>query len=368
MATNTSADPGQLLADLVKQLKAAVDALANQLKSIQAALNNDPPPTGEELRKQAGKSLEAERRAIGSQIESERKRGGRAKEDWSPFAGYFGKVLTQSRTPLAEMSSAALAEFDKQQGLTSSSAKFDTSSLDKTTESLQRALQVYESLKGAATVGMTSLGKWVLETQTRSAEVQVQFLSQKKSLQGLLEGYQSGSMELDTFVKRASSARSSMKLLDNADLTQLESAIAAARAQIQQLRDASQQTLSSMKGELAGLRGDTEEVDRVTFAKRRDDLQKQLTLAQKSGDGSTIQNLQSALSTLRQIEGETNQQRQQAEQKNRLEQSSAIMQQPAPSKVVRIESSAGAVDVAVKDESDEARLLGILEMVGRRTV
>jgi len=391
LSDSQSAEAVQGIPDLLKQLVKAVEEMtkaaqgtttaaqettkaAGDLKSSvektkeKKSEEEKTPPTSHELRATSAKDLEAERRAIGARIESERKMGGRAEEDWSPFAGYFGKVLTQARTPLAEMSSAALAEFDNRQGITNSGVKLDTSSLDKTNESLQRALRAYESLKGATTVGMTSLGKWVLETQTRSAEVQVQFLSQKKSLQSLLEGYQSGSMELDTFVKSASSARASMKLLDSADLKQLESAIAAAREQIQQLRDASKQTLSSMKGELAGLRGDTEEVDRLNFAKRHDELEKQLAQAKKSGDSRTIQNAQGALSTLRQIQGETDQQRQQAEQKSRLEQSlSPPAQQSAPSKVIRIESATGAVEVAVKDNGDEARLLGILEQVGRRT-
>lgn len=392
MSDSQSAEAAQGLPDLLKQLVKAVEEMtkaaqgtttaaqettkaAGDLKnSVEKSKEKKPeeektPRSLHELRAADAKDLEAERRAIGARIESERTMGGRVKEDWSPFAGYFGKVLTQARTPLAGMSSAALAEFDKRQGIKNSEAKLDTSSLDKTSESLQRALQTYQSLKGAATVGMTSLGKWVLETQTRSAEVQVQFLSQKKSLQSLLEGYQNGSMELDTFVKRASSAQAGMKLLDSADLKQLQSAIAAAREQIQQLRDASQQTLSSMKGELAGLRGDSDEVERLNFASRRDQLQKQLEQAQKSGDSRTIQNTQSALSTLRQIQSETDQQRQQVEQKSRLEQvQSAAAQQPVPMRVIRLESASGSVDVAVKDNGDEARLLGILEQVGRRTL
>ncbi|WP_236172610.1 hypothetical protein [Pseudomonas pseudonitroreducens] len=390
MSDSQSTEAAQEIPDLLKQLVKAVEEMTKAAQGTTAAAQETAkaagdfkssvekkdkkaeeeksPPASHELRGKAANDLESERRAIGAQIESERKSGGRIEEDWSPFAGYFGKVLTQARTPLAGMSSAALAEFDKRQGITNSGVKLDTSSLDKTNESLQRALEAYESLKGATTVGMTSLGKWVLETQTRSAEVQVQFLSQKKSLQDLLEGYQNGSMELDTFVKRASSARAGMKLLDSADLKQLESAIAAAREQIQQLRDASQQTLSSMKGELAGLRGDDDEVERLNFVSRRDELQKQLAQAQKSGDSRTIQNTQSALSTLRQIQSETDQQRQQAEQKSRLEQvQPATAQLPAPSKVIRLESAAGSVDVAVRNDGDEARLLGILEQVGRRT-
>ena len=83
-----------------------------------------------------------------------------------------------------------------------------------------------------------------------------------------------------------------------------------------------------------------------------------------------------ALGMLRQIEAETAQQRQREEQQKRIDAQQQAQQQQAPQqqaqapgKVIRLEvPGRQPVDVAVNSETDETKLLGILESAGLRAL
>ncbi|MDF3935467.1 hypothetical protein [Pseudomonas citronellolis] len=282
---------------------------------------------------------------------------------------YVGGVLTKSRTALAGMSAKALEAFDQKQGIASVDTKTDLTSLESTTASLQAVTRALEAAKSASNnVGMSGFGRWATATQQRSLEVQVAFLQQKQALQQLQEGYANGTLKLSEFVDQAKRARSGIDLLAGADLNALDKSIAEATEKMRELEENSQKTLYGLQGELAQLRGDSAGAERNEFASRRTELQQQLGQAQASGDLDAIQNMQQALSTLRQIETETEQKRQLAEQQQRVDAQAALASAGAssPTRVIRLESANGGVDLSLQNESDETRLLGILEQAGLR--
>jgi len=361
-------------ADRQRELKGAIDdGAAAQAKKNDA--DKEAIKTSADLRVESGKRMEAERRA-GDQAMQDRRRGSEeAQRDMGAMEDFFGGVMTRAREPLAAMSDAALEAFDRLNGLSTANIEMDTSSLDATTSSLRRATEALGEMQAAAnTVGMSTLGRWMTQTQLQSQQLQIQFLGQKARLQSLMEGYEDGSITVQQFVRRASSARHAMSLLNDSDLRTLESAIQAAKDRMEQMANSTRSTLEGLQDELDNLQGRTEDIERRRFASRRRELEAQLAEANAQGDSQAVANAARALGMLRQIESETAQQRQREEQQKRIDaqqqpQGAAPQQAQAPGKVIRLEvPGRQAVDVAVRSEADETKLLGVLESAGLRSL
>lgn len=349
---------------------------ADEFAKAQAELNKRI----KDLKPSADKGTEAlgeQRKAIDANMQSAR-RGisdvGDAAEEASGGLDFFGAVMTAARTPLANMSKAALEAFDALRGIKNTDVELDTSSADKTGEALARVreeakgLQAEMGLLGSRDYGF---GTWMRETALRSREVQAEYLAQKLRLQELTEGYSSGAMSAAAFARAARSAKGDLKLLDESDLSGLESSIQSAEQQMKQLGDSSRSTLESLQDELDKLEGREADAERRRFAARQRELEVQLDAAQAAGDRNAVANAQRSISVLRQIETATAQKRQQDEQQKRL---TAAAPAPAaaasgPQKVIRLETTRGkAVEVAVNSAADETNLLGILEEAGMRTL
>lgn len=357
--------------DQQKELKKAVTE-GKKAQDDKNDSDKEAIKTSEDLRRESGKRMEAERQASGEAMELNRQAGDEAKRDMGAMEDFFGGVMSRAREPLAAMSAAALEAFDKLQGISTVDLSLDTGSLEETTASLEKATAALGQMQAAAnTVGMSGLGTWMTTTAVRSQRIQVQFLEQKAALQKLTEGYEAGSIGIQDFVEDAEQARSSLNLLNDSDLRTLEGAIEGARQKMQQLQEGSKSTLTSLREELMGLRGETEDLERSKFAGRRADLQQQIADAQKAGDPNALNNLQQAMATLRQIESETTQKRQQEEQQKRVEAAKATpaAQTQAPAKIIRLQPANGpAVDVTVQSDADTTNLLGVLESAGLRSL
>ncbi|MFP6861233.1 tape measure protein [Pseudomonas sp.] len=349
---------------------------AAEFSKAQAELNKRVA----ELKPAADKGAQAlgsQRKAIDENMQSAR-RGiadvGDAAEGASGGIDFFGAVLTAARTPLASMSKAALEAFDALRGIKNTDISLDTSSAEKTGEALARVRE--EALGLQAELGRSGsrasgFGIWMRETALRSREVQAEFLAQKLRLQELTEGYSSGALSAADFARGARSAKNELTLLDESDLSSLESSIESAEQQMKQLGDSSRSTLESLQDELDKLEGREADAERRRFAARQRELEVQLDAAQAAGDRNAVANAQRSISVLRQIEAATAQKRQQDEQQKRL---TAAAPAPAaaasgPQKVIRLETTRGkAVEVAVNSAADETHLLGILEEAGMRTL
>ncbi|HIE2385884.1 TPA: tape measure protein, partial [Pseudomonas aeruginosa] len=349
----------------VKELKAAGEEGA---KGMQAVAESSDKAT---------KSLSDQRKAIGESMEATRKGVASTKDDMGAFEGFFGGVLSTARQGVAQLSQEALNAFDAMRGISTVDLSIDTSSLDATSRSLAKVSEQLARIKAESGVGMSGFGRWAMDTQRASLEIQAAYLEQKRSLQSLMDDYERGTMKLGDFVSAAKGARNGLSLLNDSDMRQLESAIEAANQKIQQLKEGSKSTLVSLREELAGLRGEQEAVDRSRFNSRKAELQQQLAEAQGSGDMNAVQNLMTALATLQQIQAETDAKRQREEQQKRVDEQNAAKAAAAPPasppasspppRVVRFETARGAVDVAVASEQDETNLLGVLEQASMRT-
>lgn len=349
---------------------------AEEFAKAQAELNKritDLKPAADK----GTKALGEQRKAIDENMQSAR-RGvadvGDAAEGASGGIDFFGSVLTAARTPLANMSKAALELFDTLRGIKKTDVELDVSSAEKTAAALSRVRE--EALGLTAELGRIGsrdygFGTWMRETALRSREVQAEYLAQKLRLQELTEGYTSGAMSAAAFARAARSAKGDLKLLDESDLSSLESSIQGAEQQMKQLGESSRSTLESLQDELDKLEGREADAERRRFAARRRELEVQLDGAQASGDRNAVANAQQSISVLRQIEAATAQKRQQDEQQKRLAATAPTQAAAAavPQKIIRLETSRGkAVEVAVSSAADETNLLSILEEAGARAI
>lgn len=293
-------------------------------------------------------------------------------EEASSGMNWFAEVLTRARTPLAEMSAAALDAFDAMQGINSIDPEVDTSSLEKTTESLQKAKEQALLFQGALDLEgsrASGLGRWMMETFIRSEQVKVSFLGQKRVLQDLMRSYENGSISTEAFARSAAKARSNLNLLDESDLSSLDGAIEAAHQQMQALGDSTRSTLEGLQMELLQLKGTEEKIEKARFASRRRDLQAQQSEARQTGDSTAVANLQQALRTLSQIERESASKRERDAQQKQVEQVAKVAPVPVqqPAKIIRLETQGRTVELGVSSDEDETRLLGILESAGLRS-
>lgn len=358
--------------DRQKELKGAVEQGAKAQRDKNKA-DEEAIVTSEQLRRESGKRMEAERQAGDAAMQARRKGSEEAKRDMSAVEGFFGGVLTRAREPLAGLSKAALDAYDKLRGIKSADLELDTSSLEATSRSLEKVSKQLGAVGSAMVDPLTSrLGKWALSAQRASLETQQAYLGQKASLQSLMKRYESGSMTLASFASAAAGAKSRLNLLDDSDLSGLESAIKSAKEQMKQLGESTRGTLESLQDELDGLEGREADIQRRRFSARQRELQAQLAEAQASGDANAVSNAARALGVLRQIEAATEQQRVREEQQKRIEADqksvAAPVQPVTPSKIIRLEVKGKAVDVAVNDSADETNLLSILEEAGLRSL
>lgn len=303
---------------------------------------------------------------------------GSAIEEATTGMNFFDEVLGRARTPLAEMSEAALDAFDALQGISKAQPSFDTSSIDKTTDSINKsrdAIAMYRTELGQAGSRASGFGIWAMETLERSEKIKLSFLQQKAALQQLQNQYESGAITTKAFADAAANARKEFDLLDETDLSALEGAVDAAKQKMDQLAGSTKSTLESLNDELLQLKGTQEEIEKSKMDSRRRDLQAQLADARKDGDDRAVRNLQQALSTLSEIESERERaaRNKKAEEVKAEAEKAATANAPAaqkqePTKVIKLQVGSQSVDVGVDSSRDEAALLSILEQAGLRSM
>ncbi|CAM3851753.1 phage tail length tape measure family protein [Ectopseudomonas alcaliphila] len=357
-----------------KELKGAVEQ-GKKAQDDKNASDKEAIVTSEQLRRESGKRMEAERKAGDEAMQRRRKESSDAQRDMGAMEGFFSGVMSRAREPVAALSRAALELYDQMRGLTTAAPSIDTSSLEATRTSLESVSKALGDVRATLAMPMqSSLARWMAETQQASLQTQQAFLSQKSSLQSLMQSYERGSITAQQFVRRANSMKQALSLLDGSDLSGLESAIEAANQRMQQMGQSTRSTLESLQDELDGLQGRQDDIERRRFAARQRELQAQVAEAQAGGDAQAVANANRALGLLRQIEAESAQARQAEEQKKRMEAQQATQpaaQQPeqTPSKVIRLEiPGRPAVDVSVSGDAAETNLLSILEQAGLRSL
>lgn len=368
---------GKLTADEYKKAMEAVEKQKAELKKA-----TDEQATSEQglagSINQVTQALQDKAAAARQAQEADSAAAAQRAQEMDAWGGYFDSVMTAAREPLAALSKQALATFDTIRGITSSDMSIDTSGIEATKASIENLRESMAATQRELDDNMrSSFANWASEQIWQSQQIRQEYLQQKLSLQELMDRYERGAITLQSFSREASRLRHGLTLLDESDLSQLESAIASAKQQMESMGDSARNTLDSMRDELDRLRGDEEAIEQRRMASRRRDLQAQLAEARASGNGQAVADLRQAIGMLSTLESEQRMAREQAERENRREATSATApgaQAPAtsptaaPATVIRLEGPRGsAVDVSVPTGHEDA-LLSLLEQAGMRTI
>lgn len=294
----------------------------------------------------------------------------------SAMGAFVDAVLTRARTALADLSAKALAAYDALRGINSVDIELDTSTVD----GLRRALDQLErsignTQRSLANPEMNKFNRWAHETIQSSQQVQKETVQQKLRLEELMERYESGVITLANFRSQAQGLKTSLDLLDDTDLSKLDSALASVEQRMKSVGDSARSSLDSLRDELDRLRGDEEAIERRRMVSRQQELQAQLAEARAAGNAQAIRELQQGLAVLNTIRSEQAKARVEAERQNRRgpgapagPAGSPAPAAQAPTTVIRLESPRGsAVDVSVAPGQEDA-LLSLLEQAGMRTI
>ena len=203
----------------------------------------------------------------------------------------FGQAITTARENVTALSTAARNLFEMKIGGNAFVSEGQTSA-----EALAKVEQRIDELNSARQRLMSSsFGAWFADTALASAEVERQFYAQAVAMERLQEEVESGAYSMADLDAIAGRAANRFDLLDEQRLQGLQTAIDTAKAKVQQLSDSLADTVSSLRQEIAGLEGDTLEVERLRNQERILELEEQLQRARDLGDQEAIRRAQEAL-------------------------------------------------------------------------
>jgi len=376
----TDVDIGKLRSAITKLYedgKLTVDEYTKAVANLDKQQAKLTKSTGDQADAQSNleKQLQSVSDALAAQADAEAAAASAREEQQAvfrdAFSTFFDDVMTAARSPLAELSSKALEAFDSLRGISSVDIDLDTSSLEGTAASLALVNEkVGELQSGLDDQFRGPFARWADETLFASRQLQKQFLEQTATLQTLMQGYDDGTQALGDFTREARQARENLDLLEEADLQQLDAAIASANHRMQELGNSSRTALDGLRDELDRLQGNTEAIEKRRLESRQRDLQAQMAEARAAGNGEALRNLGEAMSVLQSINNETrrNKRDQPAQASAPGSEASAVQQSTQPSTVIRLETARGnSVDLTV-GEGQEESLLGILEQAGLRSM
>lgn len=230
-----------------------------------------------------------------------------AQEFREALGAAFSKALTNARTAVTNLSTAARNLFEEKIG---GNAFVDESV--SASEALEQTTQrVHELASARRGLMSSSLAAWFADTALAAAEVKQEFYEQAVAMERLTDKVNSGTLSLDQLEGVAARATNQFSLLDDQRLSGLQAAIDQARSKIESLNSSAESTLNSLQQRLADISGDTERAQQLQYEAERKRLQQELENARQAGADNAAADYSNALDQLQKINA--------IEQKNRRE-------------------------------------------------
>lgn len=258
-----------------QELQAEVESGTDSIEE----LGDKAEETGEKLEQMGQQGADA-----GTQTESGMDRIGRA----AAGVGAFYDGLTAK---LKSMSEAALQYFYNLQSGTNRSVS-DIEQLRTQIDRLGSAITALNRDPAGDFIGLSS---WMTQTARQAAIAERAYLKQKLALEQIVDAYERGDYSSSVFRREVEKLRGQFDLLNDQDLSRLESAVSAVQNRVDSLTDSLTDTVASLEQELAALQGDTLKVEQLRYEEKKAELQDRLNEAKKIGDGEAIAAAQRAL-------------------------------------------------------------------------
>jgi tape measure domain-containing protein len=270
-------------------------------------------------------------------------------------------------------------------------------------EAAQRGLEEYRakletvegqirSMTSAVNADRSGIVSWMKDTSIAASQVEADFYRQKIALEDLVQSLSNGGLAGRYMSDSIDSLGRRFDLLDEQDLSRLQGAIQRVQAEVSSLNDSLQDTISSLRQELAGLQGDNEQLEQLRYAEQRAELESQLQKARSLGDREATAAAQEALKLSQQAynirlsqakertaedkarvaeqAAETERQRQlaEAQQRETTAQNFATEDRQnttqLPSRTIILQAPDGQRASVTTDNEDD--LISVLESLGRR--
>jgi len=309
-------------------------------------------------------------------------------------SGQAAKSLAEAynaiRAPVIALGPAAEELFNKLQRIDSGAVSSIGDEFADLRAEIEGANETIDQNRALVTASFTGLTAFLRQSSVNAAEVTKQYFEQKLAVNELQLSFEQGAITAAQFASRARAAASSTSLLSRTDLSSLRSSIEQAEQSMESLQNSTESTLNSLQRELAQIRGDTLEAERLSFQSRITDLEARLQQAQESGDTGAIANARSALGVAKkifavkkkQITEEARAQKDREAEQAREEQQAKVVEQDnsedrksvgkatvtkihsTPEVVIRLEGPRSSAQVKTDDPQ---KLLDVLAESGRST-
>lgn len=238
----------------------------------------------------------------------------------------------------------------------------------KLAEVSQAAADYFDTINASVNKGVKDLGTYFDNTAKISERVTALVNDQQAAVSQAMS-MQNG--DLASFISYAQQALANASLLGDQQLSGLRSALESARQQMQGLTNDAENTLNSLQQQLATLRGDTAEAQRLQFEQQTAALQAKLESARKAGNQNAVTDLQQSLTVLAQIQ-QAQQQKTRREAATQAAAARAPASQSTPAKApinitLKGDRSHTTATVAASSQEQANALLKVLEEAGLRT-
>lgn len=224
-----------------------------------------------------------------------------AADDATGAATALADAYKSIRAPIDALGPAARSAFDKLQGLDGANISEIRGEFAGLKAEISDANAELERVASIVNAGFTGVSAFLRKASKDAATVKKEYAEQKLAIEELRKAYDEGAISAAGFARSASAAANSTSLLNNADLSSLRDEIRQAEQQMDSLKKSTAGTVNGLQRELAQLRGDTLEAEKLNYQSRVNELEAKLEEARSSGDSQAISNAGQALSIARQI-------------------------------------------------------------------
>jgi len=351
------------LTQLLDAGKITADEYANALLLLNAKMASLGKGTADRLNEVSDSARGAAEsiREVGDAAEESASRGGGA---FAIMTGAISGYLSQmdalganARTRFIELASGVKQSYEA------------TDEFSSRVDELEQRLKDLRE-QGLRTFDATGIQGALQKLGESAAKTELEFLQQKKAMQDLQFGYDSGAISARQYAAQAAQMVEWSNLLDEQDLSTLRGGIEQARRSMASLREQTASTVTSLRDELDRLQGNTDAIREREYRQQIAELEAQLDTATRTRDEEAINNARESLRLAKEINAIESKRSDHASRPAANSPSVPATQSlPAASqaRTIRLElvtngSSAGSVDLL--DNGSINQLIAALERAG----
>lgn len=138
-------------------------------------------------------------------------------------------------------------------------------------------------------------GSFFANIENAANNAEASFLKQKIALEKLLEQYEKGEVSATWLADAVHGLERQFGMLNNADLSRLQSAIDSVKSRSDSLGQSLESTVTNLKKEIANLKGQQDIVEKMQHEERMAELEHQLNVAKMAGDSKLVNLAREAL-------------------------------------------------------------------------